>query len=248
MSGFLTIWRRELAAYFLSPIAYVTMMFFLVIMGFSFWMLAMVLVTGPAGMGVMQALFDSMFFWIAMLIVVPVITMRLFADEKRSGTIELLMTAPVTDVAVVLGKFAGALSFFVVMWLPTIAYAYVLRAFSPLTASVDFGPMVGGYLGALLVGAFYISIGIFASSLTSNQIIAAIVSFALFGLYFFGGLFTYIARSDTVQDLVGYISAFAHMEQLSRGLLDTRPIVFYLSCTIFMLFVTVKVVESRKWK
>ena len=248
MRAFLTIWRRELAAYFLSPIAYVTTIFFLVLLGFSFWLLASFLVDGPAGLAVMQVLFDSLFFWIAILIVVPVITMRLFADEKRSGTIEMLMTAPVTDTQVVMGKYAGALCFFIIMWLPTLSFAYILRAFSPLTVTIDFGPMLGGYLGALLVGAFYIAIGVFASALTSNQIIAAIVSFVLFGVYFFAGLFTYAARTDWVQDAAGYISALAHMTDFSQGIIDSRPVVFYLSCTVFMLFAAVKVVESRKWK
>lgn len=248
MTGFWTLWRKELAAYFLSPIAYVTTIFFLVVMGFSFWLLATVLVEGPAGIGVMQALFDSLFFWIATLVVVPVITMRLFADEKRSGTIEVLMTAPVTDTAVVLGKYAGALSFLVVMWLPTLAYAYILASFSPLTATVDWGPMAGGYAGAFLIGALYVAVGLFASSLTSNQMIAAIVSFGLFGVFFFTGLFAYIARTDAVKDLTTYVSALYHMEEFSRGAIDSRPLVLYLSATVFMLFATVKVVESRKWK
>ncbi len=174
--------------------------------------------------------------------------MRIFADEKRSGTIELLMTAPVTDAAVVLGKYAGALSFFVIMWSPTVAYAYVLRAFSPLTASVDYGPMLGGYLGAFLVGGFYVALGVFASSLTRNQIIAAIVSFTFFGVFFFAGLFVYVGKTDLLKDVVGYFSAMAHMSDFSRGAIDTRPIVFYLSSTVLLLFATVKVVESRKWK
>lgn len=248
MRAFLTLWRKELGGYFLSPIAYVTTIFFLVVMGFSFWLLANVLVDGPVGVGVMQALFDSLFFWIGVLIVVPIITMKLFADEKRSGTLELLMTAPVNDTAVVLAKYAAALGFYVVMWVPTVAYAFILQAFTPLTTSVDLGPMAGGYLGALCVGAFYLSVGLFASALTSNQIIAAITSFALFGVYFFTGLLAYVGRSDQVRDVVGYASALIHMEDFARGAIDSRPIILYLSCTVFMLFATVKALESRKWK
>jgi len=248
MRTFLTMWRREVAAYFLSPIAYVTGIFFLVVMGFSFWVLVVALTDGPAGVGAMRALFESLFFWIALLVVVPVITMRLFADEKRTGTIEVLMTAPVTDVSVVLGKYCGALSFFVVMWLPTVTYAFILQSFTPLTASVDLGPLLGGYVGALLIGAFYIALGLFASSLTSNQVIAAIVSFALFGLFFFSGLLTYVARSDLVREVVSYTSALAHMADFSRGAIDTRPLVLYVSGTVYLLFATVKVIESRKWK
>ena len=248
MRAFLTLWRRELEAYFLSPIAYVMTIFFLVIMGFSFWMLVSVMAQGPAGVTVMQELFGSFFFWIAMLIVVPVLTMRLFAEEKRSGTIESLMTAPVTDTAVVLAKYAGAFGFFIVMWLPTIAYAYILKAFSPLSAPVDLGPMAGGYLGAFLLGSFYISVGLFASSLTNNQIVAAITSFAIICMAFFGGFLTFFARSEGLRSVAAYFSSVSHMLDFSRGAVDTRPIVLCISATALMLFATVKVIESRKWK
>jgi ABC-2 type transport system permease protein len=248
MRSFLTLWRRELAAYFLSPIAYVMMIFFLVVMGFSFWLLASVLAQGPAGVTIMKELFSSIFFWIAMLIVVPVLTMRLFAEEKRSGTIETLMTAPVTDSAVVLAKYFGALSFFIVMWIPTILYAFILKAFSPLSAPVDLGPMLGGYVGAFLVGALYIAVGLFSSSLTSNQIVSAIVSFAMICVAFLAGFITFLASSPWVIQAGAYASSITHMLDFSRGAVDTRPVVFYVTTAALMLFATIKVVESRKWK
>jgi ABC-2 type transport system permease protein len=248
MRGFLTLWRKELAAYFFSPIAYVMMIFFLVVTGFSFWLLASVLAQGPSGATIMKELFSSIFFWIAMLIVVPVLTMRLFAEEKRSGTIETLMTAPVTDTEVVLAKYIGALSFFVVMWLPTALYAFILRAFSPLTAPVDLGPMLSGYVGAFLVGALYIAVGLFCSSLTSNQIVAAIVSFALICVAFFAGFMAFLATTPLLREISAYGSSIAHMLDFSRGAVDSRPVVFYLTSTALALFATVKVLESRKWK
>jgi len=248
MRAFLTLWRKELAMYFLSPIAYVMTVFFLIVMGFSFWLLADVMSQGAPGATLMKELFSSIFFWIAMLIVVPVLTMRLFADEKRSGTIEALMTAPVTDAAVVFAKYFGALCFFLIMWSPTVVYAYVLRYFSPLTAPVDLGPMCSGYVGAFLVGAMYISIGIFCSSLTSNQIVAAIICFGLTSLAFFSGFITYVARSPLMQDIGAYISSVSHMRDFALGAVDTRPVVFCISVSLFMLFATVKVIESRKWK
>lgn len=248
MKAFLTLWRKELTTYFFSPIAYVMMIFFLVVMGFSFWMLVDVLTQGPGGAAIMKHLFSSIFFWIAMLIVVPVLTMRLFAEEKRSGTIETLMTAPVTDTAVVLAKYFGALSFFVIMWLPTVLYAFVLRGFSPASAPVDLGPMLSGYLGAFLVGAFYIAVGVFCSSLTSNQIVSAIVCFALTCCAFFAGFIAFLARSELVRDLGSYVSSVFHMMEFARGAVDTRPVVLYVTASALMLFATVKVVESRKWK
>jgi ABC-2 type transport system permease protein len=223
-------------------------MFFLVVMGVSFSLLISVMASGPVGVTAMKELFSSIFFWIAMLIVVPVLTMRLFAEEKRSGTIETLMTAPVTDTAVVLAKYAGALTFFAILWLPTASYAYILKAFSPLTAPVDLGPMLGGYFGAFLVGAMYISIGLFCSSVTSNQIVAAIMCFAMICVAFFAGFIPYVARSELLRDFGAYVSSISHMLDFSRGAVDTRPVVFCLSISALMIFATIKVIESRKWK
>ena len=248
MSAFFTLWRKELAGYFLSPIAYVVTIFFLAIMGIVFWLLASALVDGPAGISVMNLLFATPFFWMVLLVVVPVLTMRLIADEKKSGTFETLLTAPVTDVAVVLAKYAGAVSFYIVLWIPTFSYVFILRKFSSVAAPIDLGPMMGGYLGALLVGLFFIAVGLFCSALTSNQIVAAIMSFALIGGLFFAGMFQYVSHSDLVKALSAYISAYTHMTDFSRGTIDTRPVVFYLTGAAFMLFATVKVVESRKWK
>lgn len=247
MSAFLSLWKKELAGYFLSPIAYVVTMFFLFVTGYSFWMLTNILSQGAVGTAIMGEMFGSIFYWICVMIVIPVITMRLFSEEKRSGTIETLLTAPITDTSVVLAKYAGALTFYVVMWLPTAAYAYVLRAFDPMS-TVDLGPMVGGYLGAFLVGAFYISIGLFASSLTRNQIVAAITSFSCICVAFFAGFTPYLARTATVRSVGMYFSSIGHMMDFSRGLIDTRPIILYVSGIAFMLFLTVKIVESRKWK
>jgi ABC-2 type transport system permease protein len=248
MKTFFTLWRKEMASYFLSPIAYVTMMFFLLVMGVSFSLLVSVMASGSVGVTIMKELFSSIFFWLAMLIVAPVLTMRLFAEEKRSGTIETLMTAPVTDTAVVLAKYAGAMTFFAILWLPTASYAFILKAFSPLTAPVDLGPMLGGYVGAFLVGAMYIATGLFCSSMTNNQIVAAIMCFAMTCVAFFAGFIPYIARSELLRDFGGYVSSISHMLDFSRGAVDTRPVVFCLTVSALMLFATIKVIESRRWK
>lgn len=248
MSAFLTLWRKELTGYFLSPIAYIVTIFFLVVMGAIFSLLVSVLAEGPAGVTVMNLLFGSPFFWMTMLVIVPVLTMRLIAEEKKSGTIETLMTAPVSDTAVVLAKYAGALSFYAIMWLPTATYVFVLQRFSALMAPIDLGPMAGGYLGALLVGMFYLAIGLFCSSLTSNQIVAAITSFAAMIVLFLGGLLDYVAHQELARAISQHLSSYAHMLEFSRGQIDSRPVVFYLSGTALMLFATVKVLESRRWK
>lgn len=247
MRTFFILWKRELASYFLSPIAYVMVMFFLFVMGYTFWMLLNILAHGVVSATVMNELFGSIFFWITLLILIPLITMRLFAEENRSGTIELLMTAPVTETQVVLSKYAGALSFYLVMWLPTLAYVYVLRHYDPLM-SVDLGPLASGYLGALLLGAFYLSAGLLMSSLTRNQIVAAMSSFALVTVAFFAGFMPYISRSETVRDAGRHFSAVLHMMDFARGMVDTRPVVLYLTSTAFLLFTTIKILEMKKWK
>lgn len=248
MSAFLTLWRKELTTYFLSPIAYIVMIFFLVVMGVIFSLLVSVLAEGPAGVTIMNLLFGSPFYWMTMLVLAPVLTMRLFAEEKKSGTIETLMTAPVSDTAVVLSKFAGAVSFYVFMWLPTAFYVFILHHFSAEMAPPDLGPMAGGYLGALLIGMFYLSIGLCCSALTSNQIVAAIITFAVMIVLFLTGLLDYVAHGAWVQAVSAHLSSYSHMLEFSRGSIDSRPVVYYLSGTALMLFATVKIVEARNWK
>ncbi len=247
MKRFLILWRKEVATYFLSPIGYIVMIFFLVVMGFSFWLLVNVLSQGTEGGAVMNELFGSIFFWITLLIVAPVVTMRLFSEEKRSGTLETLMTAPVRDTEVVLAKYAGALTFYVLLWVPTAAYAFILKMFELPGTPVDLGPMYSGYAGALLVGAFYLAVGIFTSSLTRNQIVAAIACFALICSAFFAGFLPYLVRSPQMRDALGYVSSVMYMMDFSRGAPDTRAVVFHLSGVVLMLFLTVKVLESRRW-
>ncbi len=248
MRSFSLIWCRELMAYFLSPLAYVIMIFFLAVMGYSFWFLAELLAGGNAGVSVMNELFGSFFFWMPMLVVTPVLTMRLLAEEKRSGTIETLLTAPVSDAAVVLGKYAGALSFFAVMWLPTAAYAFILRRLSAESAPIDAGPLLAGYLGTLLVAAFYLSWGVLCSALTGNQVIAAMATFAMLAMVFFAGLLGDSTHNELLRQACNYISSVKHMRDFARGAIDSRPIVFHLSGAAFLLFAAIRLLDSRHWK
>jgi ABC-2 type transport system permease protein len=245
---FLILWRRELASFFLSPVAYVVTVFFLVVMGVSFWMLTLVLTEKGANLGAMSHLFGSIFFWIALLVIAPLLTMRSFAEERRSGAFEMLMTAPVRDATVVLAKYAGALTFYGFMWIPTLAYAVVLRAFSPLTARVDPGALAGGYLGAFAVGALLLAAGLFASSLTRSQIVSAIVGFALGFSFFLAGFLPWIWPGDALQRAGAYFSPILHMLDFSRGVVDTRALAFYAINTALLLFLTVRRIEARRWK
>jgi ABC-2 type transport system permease protein len=176
--------------------------------------------------------------------------MRLFAEEFKLGTIEPLMTAPVRDWQVVLAKYFGALFFYVILWIPTTLYFVIFQATTHEPAAGSTGAYLGGYLMILLLGMFYLSIGCFASVLTRNQIVAAIISFAAITLLFFLGLVSFVLRdiSSETQQLLGYFSAIEQMGTLSRGVIDTRPIVLYLSMTIVMLTFTYQAFQSRKWR
>jgi ABC-2 type transport system permease protein len=248
MKIFLTLIRREWSAFFYAPVAYAVMIFFLILMGLSFSMLVHVLAEGPASGGVVRLLLgESLFFWIAMLMVAPVLTMRLFAEEKRTGTLETLMTAPVGDATVVLAKYTAVLIVFGILWLPTLLYPVLLAQVSPHHAPMDYAALGTAYVGIGCIGAFFLSIGLLSSSLTRNQAVSAVMTMVLLCLFFFWGFIPYYARSGTMQEWGRYTSAVLHMMEFSRGVLDTRPLLFYGSGTAFMLFLTVKVVEARKW-
>src|SRR6266700_2198468 len=184
------------------------------------------------------------------VLIFPLITMRLFAEEFKLGTIEPLMTAPVRDWQVVLAKFFGAVLFYLVLWVPTILYFLIFQYITGQTAAGSSGAYWGSYLMLLLLGMFYVSVGCFASVLTRNQIIAAVISFCAITMHFFSGLITFILTevSSTTRQLLGYFSALEQMGTLSRGEIDTRPIVLYLRLTIVMLGLTYQAFQSRKWR
>ena len=230
MRNFFTIWRRELAACFLSPIAYLVMVAFLSISGWMFLRLA------ESFEGTNEPLSGLLFrviLFVWMPILVAVITMRLFADEKRSGTIETLMTAPVTDTEVVLGKYAGALSFYFIVTIPSAAYIVLLKILSPNVSWPDIGAIAGGTIIFILLSAFCVSIGLLISLISKNQIIAAIFCFgALWLLLFAGDVLSFLPRESV--NLVAYISSGSHILDFARGSIETRPPVLYLSGIFFI--------------
>jgi ABC-2 type transport system permease protein len=244
-----TIARRELAGYFYSPVAYVVATLFLVLQGFTFWFFVRALSDPSAPPGaVMQFYFGgTILFWIALVLATATIPMRLLAEERRAGTLEPLLTAPVTDADVVLGKYLAALGFYVFLWLPTLAYVFILRHYAPPGQLPEWGPIAAGYLGTLLEGAAFLAVGLFASSLTSNQIIAAVLSFVfVFLLLLFGVVEQYVA-SDTVRAVSRHFNLFKHMDDFGRGIVDTRAVACSLSVAVLALFGTVKVLESRRF-
>lgn len=250
MRKFLILWRREVAVYFRSPMAYVILFFFLLLTGFNFWSVLTAMNTSPTAVTVVEAYFNTVFFWFAFVLPFPLITMRLFAEEYKLGTIEPLMTAPVRDLQVLLAKYFGAVFFYAVLWAPTALYFLIFQWQTRLAPASSPGSLLGAYAMLLLIGLFYISIGCLASALTRNQVVAAIISFAAIVLMFSWGFLTRLFPnvSQLLRDFSDYFSPLNHLALFSQGLFDTRPIVFYLSLTFAVLFFTYQVFQFRRWK
>lgn len=233
-----TIARRELGSYFYSPIAYVAMTLFLIAAGFSFWDDFQ-----PGQPAVMRAIFEHM-VWL-LVFVIPVLCMGLLSQEWATGTIETLMTAPLDETEVVIGKFLGSLAFYVVLLVPTLLYVVMLRIY----ARPDYGPIFAGYLGLLLVGGLFIAISLFCSSLTRSQVVAAVVAAAV--LLFTSIVPWYASSRATLSGFwrhaadQGILTRYA---DFSKGIIDSGNLVFFVAATAVFLFLTVKVLESRRWK
>lgn len=250
MRKFYTLFAREIRSYFFSPIAYIVLVFFLFLSGADFYLQLSFMNGQPVPYSIQEAFFNSVFFWFAFVLIFPLITMRLFSEEFKLGTIEPLMTAPVRDWQVVLAKFFGALFFYAILWIPTLLYFAIFQAVTNQPAANSNGAYLGAYLMLFLLGMFYISIGCLASALTKNQIVAAVISFCVITLHFFSGLISFVLKevSSTTRQLLGYFSAIEQMGTLSRGEIDTRPMVLYVSMTIVMLTLTYQAFQSRKWR
>jgi ABC-2 type transport system permease protein len=238
--------RRELIAYFSSPLAYIVMAAFLLLQGSLFALIISYLSQpGQSSMSILQAFFGgTIFFWF-FLVVAPLITMRLIAEERRSGTIEVLLTSPVTEAQVILGKFIAALGFYLALWAPTLLYVLMVKS----QAAIDWGAVAASYLGVGLFGALFVSLGIFASTLTRNQIIAAVIAFTglivLFGLPLLRGL---MISSSVFGAVIDHADLWQHMADFSKGIVDTRHLIYSSSLTVLFLFLSTKSLELSKWR
>ena len=250
MSVFRSLVRRELSAFFQGPTGFIIIAAVMFLIGLGFVVVLSGLNGEATPMPVTQVFYGTYFFWVILLLIAPVITMRSFAMERASGTYESLMTAPIGDWQVVLSKFAGALIFYMILWVPLLICSVVVRFYVGESAVLGLGTMFTSALGILMVGCLYMSIGCFASALTRNQAVAAVSGFALGAALFFTGFFSYFAgdRTDWLSQLARHISLANHMESLTRGVVDLGAIVFFLSLTGLFLYLTHKVVESRRWK
>ena len=251
MGIILTLLRRELAAFFLAITGYVIIASVTLLIGASFCLLMNNLGTNPFLMPVTELFFNSQLFWFVLILVTPVITMRSFALEKASGTYETLMTTPVGDMEVVAAKFIAAVIFYGVAWLPTLACLFIVGHFTNQTSALDLGTLGGTYLGILLSGCLFLSMGCFASSLTKSQVVAAMVSLLIGVVLFIVAFLAQMIPATSqwqAQFVLSYFSLFKQMEDFTRGVVDTRTVTFYVSATFFFLFLTLRAVESRRWK
>ncbi len=246
MKGILATLIRELRAYFFSPLAYVVLTLLLLVNGFVFWLIISFLSDPRAQIGAPLELFfgQTIFFWLVLLFVAPVLTMRLISEERRSGTIEVLMTAPVSEGQVILGKYLAALLFYVFLWTPTLIYAAVVDYYG----TVDWGPVASGYLGILGIGALFLAVGTFASTLSRNQLVAAVLTFALLVPLFTFGLLEQLFNSEALKGVFEYLNLWQHMDDFAKGIVDTRRLVYYLSATLFFLFLAARGLEVKKWR
>ena len=238
MKNVATLTKRELMAYFLSPMAYIILTVFLLLSGYLFF--EFLTFSRRADMsGII-----GFMAWL-LLSVAPMLTMRLFADEFDSGTIETLMTAPVTTLEVVLSKYLASLVFMLVLVLITTLYAVSLFAFG----NPDPGPIVAGYIGLFLVGAFYLAVGMVASACVRTQIAAAVVTFILLlSLYILG----YMVRPEAVDPMskvLRYLSFSQHFFGVfTKGIIDTRDVFYFLTMSLFCIFLTTVIVTVRRWR
>ena len=237
-------YTRELRAYFFAPLAYIVLFFFLIVTGVIFINLIGNLVD-PRVMAPDPAL--SYFFrssWLMLILLAPVLTMRLFSEELRSGSIEILMTAPITEAQVVAGKYLAALTFYACLWLPTLAYALLIARQS----EVDWGPVAAGYVGILGIGALLLSVGTFASAMTRSQLVAAMVAVALVFLLFLLGIFESQVDKEWLKQAVSYVNLWDHIDEFARGIVDTRRLAYYGTGVLFFLFLATRALEDKKWR
>ena len=255
MNNILAIAHKELKSYFSTPIAYIVIGLFALLFGYFFYAMLVIFNQQSAQFGgleggavdINQQLIRPLFLnaSVILLFVLPLITMRTYSEEKRSGTIELLLTSPVTDLEIIVGKFLGAMTLYAAMLAITVIHMLLL--FSYANPKPEWTVPVMGYVGLLLMGGCIISVGLLISSLTKNQIVSGMVTFAVFLLLW---VINWIASftGPTTQSVLNYLSITDHFDDFTRGILDTKHLIYYFSVMSFGLFLTARSVDTERWK
>lgn len=252
MRNIMAIANRELRSYFSSPIAYIIIGFFLLPFGVFFHLylmdfakrsLQMAQFGGAMNINQNVIRYVLQNATVIILFIMPMITMRTYSEEKRSGTIELLLTSPVTDIEIILGKFFGALGLYLAMLAMTLPYMGILFFYG----NPEWRPLLAAYLGLVLMGGAFVSLGLLISSTTNNQIVAGIVSFVVFLLLWIVGWFADSA-GPTIGPITSWLSITEHFDDFSKGIIDTKHVLYYLSLITFGLFLTAKSVDTERWR
>ncbi|MFW6160914.1 MAG: ABC transporter permease [Acidobacteriota bacterium] len=255
MKNIWAVCKKEIKTYFTSPIAYVVITVFLVLVGFFFYSLmwwfnsqSLQMSQNPyyfQQLNINQMVYSPLFHNISiiLLLMIPLLSMRLFAEEKKIKTDELLYTSPVSVNQIILGKYLASLTVLLVMLLLT----GILSIFTFVYGNPEFAPILNGYLGLFLMGAGFMSMGIFFSSLTENQIVAAILTFGALLLFWVLNWTSYSA-SGIWKEVLNYLSFFQHFDDMTQGILDTSDLVYYMSVIFLGLFLTHSVIQSRRWR
>lgn len=238
MNNIYSIFKKELRSYFDSPIAYIFIIIFVML---SSWLtIKGIFIEGQAHM----RSFFSLLPWFFIMLV-PAITMRLWSEEKKLGTIELLMTTPITDFQAVMGKYLAALTLLILTLLSTIAIPLTVK----WLGRPDMGPIWGGYIGGILMGAAYLAIGCFISSTSENQIISFIIAVAAcFGLFIVGEPFVVLTVPNWMASSCQWLGLGTHFSSIERGVIDSRDLLYYLSIIVLFLYMSTRTVALRKWR
>jgi ABC-2 type transport system permease protein len=246
MNAILTIAKREVFAFFVSPIAYVVLTVWLLFFGIVFYILALVFAQQPgAETNLLTAFFGgTTLFYLPLLVFTPVLTMRLLAEERASGTIEPLLTAPVSEVQVVLGKYLAAMTFWCVLWLPTLSYVWLVARSGD--QAVDWGSVGATYLGLFAVGLLYMAVGLLMSAVARNQIVAALLTFMVLGGLFVVGLAGYANVGDETRAVFEYLGLWTQMAGFAKGIVDTRYLVYDLSVAVVSLVLAVQALQTDR--
>jgi ABC-2 type transport system permease protein len=254
MRNVLAIAGKELRGYFASPIAYIVLGLFALVFGWFFYVplaffnrQSMQMGMGTGAMNISQMLITPVFTnaTVVMLFLLPAITMRTYSEEKRSGTIELLLTSPLTDAQIILGKFLGSMGLYATMLALTLIHIAILFLFTD--PNPDWKPIATAYLGLLLMGGCFISVGLLISSLTKNQVVAATATFVVFlMLWVINWIGTFVG--PTAQAVLTQLSLTDHFDDFARGVIDTKHLVFYLSFISLGLYLTAKSVDTERWR
>lgn len=244
MRGLFAIYRRELAGLFYGPLAWVLLALALLLNGYLF-VLYLKNGAGSVDDAVQLALGRSWMFWFLIVLVPPLLTMRMVSEESRSGILEFLLTAPITDAAVVVGKFLAATTFLSILWAPIFLYALGL---SSLGVAPDAGGLLGGYMGAVLVSGLFAAVGLFASALTNTPVLAAFVAVLANAAILCAPLLAGLSDDPRLRQAIRHIDVVDHhTNSFLLGVFDTSYAVFFVAWTAFALFLTVRVIETRRW-